>query len=148
MITTIDGLIKFLLISFYQLLALGVLLCLVRFVLYCVQKYCYPSKSSDSESTCSSRLRCALKYGNNALKDIMLRISNFLLIEFKVDEETYKLFDVEVRGIVMQYVFLVIMINMAVSIISFWNVFGVDILILMSATLATIAFHIVQLIST
>ena len=118
-----------------SILVVGVGMCVLRFILYGIQK-CFCSskpKPRDCEAG-TGRSRCGrpksvLKYFNGAIKDVMIRISNFLLIEFEEDEEMYKLFNVRVRGIVMHYVFLVIMGNMAVCIISFWNVFGVDILI-------------------
>ena len=113
-----------------SIIGVGVGVYVLRLVLYSIQKYICASKSSDWEvETSKSGYSRLLKCANDALKDIMLRMSNFLLIEFEENDEIYKLFNVQMHGFVLHYIFLVIMGNIAVCIISFWNVFGVDILI-------------------
>lgn len=84
-----------------------------------------------------NKRQICLKLFLGGLRDTMLRTINFLLFEFEKIEQTdekakkkhkyeYRLHGVPVHLFVLQYLFIVLLSILAVSVLSFWNVFFAD----------------------
>ena len=81
-------------------------------------------------SVTEERIPWGLRFFIDGLRDLTLRTTNFLLFEFehakKEGENEYRLYGVQVHLFVLQYLFIVLLTIISVTLLSFWNTFLAD----------------------